>query len=201
MQERKDQAKREGVARMKTEYTIYRTDGTKEDGDVDWPEEPGFRTIKAFVDPIVGDPLEHVLGLRRWRAQRYVCQRTWACAERRAARVNEAATEIYCANSVSQGFSPERRCLTKSERRDQVCIFDVETDWRSRDHARCGATKPAVHLRGGDAPDRRSLVRSTPDQAGSCTDRSRDYEGDPSAFRQRCCEANGRPKDWPSSPG
>ena len=45
---------------MKFCYTIYRADGTEEQGEVDWPEHPSYVQIKTLTEPIVGGPLEHV---------------------------------------------------------------------------------------------------------------------------------------------
>jgi hypothetical protein len=45
---------------MNTTYTIYRTDGSIERGEVVWPLTPSLAQIKALVEPIVGGPLEHV---------------------------------------------------------------------------------------------------------------------------------------------
>lgn len=39
---------------MKTDYTIFRTDGTEEQGSIDWPVEPGYDRINKLVAPIIG---------------------------------------------------------------------------------------------------------------------------------------------------
>ncbi len=45
---------------MTTTYTVYRTDGTVERGEVVWPLTPSLAQIKSLVEPIVGGPMEHV---------------------------------------------------------------------------------------------------------------------------------------------
>jgi hypothetical protein len=45
---------------MTTTYTVYRTDGTVERGEVVWPLTPSLAQIKSLVEPMVGGPMEHV---------------------------------------------------------------------------------------------------------------------------------------------
>lgn len=49
---------------METKYTIYRVDGTQEDGSVDWPEDPPLSLLRKFIEAIVEGPLEHVSVIR-----------------------------------------------------------------------------------------------------------------------------------------
>lgn len=43
-----------------TGYTIYRPDGSEEQGSVDWPDSPTTGQIRQLVEPIVEGPMEHV---------------------------------------------------------------------------------------------------------------------------------------------
>ena len=92
---------------MKTGYTIYRTNGTKEISSLDWPEDPGYSAIKALVGPIVGGDLEHVTVLHGGERRDMFVNEIGHVRKGGPLPLNEAATEIYCANSVSQGFSLE----------------------------------------------------------------------------------------------
>jgi hypothetical protein len=43
-----------------TGYIVLYCDGTTAAGDIDWPDNPSLAQIKALVEPIVGEPMEHV---------------------------------------------------------------------------------------------------------------------------------------------
>lgn len=91
---------------MNTTYTIYRADGTQEEGSVDWPHEPGYQMLKDLIGPIVGGPLEHVAVLHNeHRKDMFVDEIGHIRKEPKP--YNEAATEIYRAHSVSQGAVAE----------------------------------------------------------------------------------------------
>ena len=92
---------------MKTTYTVLRADGTKETGEVDWPEQPEFGQIKAFVTPLIpsltgvgpdGKPLprfawhEHVAVL--WEGERRDMFVDEHFIEKRLP-FNEEATKVY----------------------------------------------------------------------------------------------------------
>lgn len=90
-------------------YTIYRPDGSEEQGSVDWPEDPGYALIRALLEPIVAGPLEHVTVLDPTKVD---ADEVDPQADRRDMFVdemghvrktgprprNEAATRIYRAN-------------------------------------------------------------------------------------------------------
>ena len=79
---------------MKTEYTILRPNGTQQTYSIDWPEEPDYLTIKALVEPIVGEPMEHVSVLRNGeRADMFVDE--YGHMRKEKQEFNKAATKIY----------------------------------------------------------------------------------------------------------
>ena len=92
---------------MKTGYTIYRTNGTKELSSLDWPEDPGYSAIKALVQPIVGDSLEHVTVLHDGERKDMFVDELGHVRKGGPKPLNEAATEIYHAVIVAYGWNPE----------------------------------------------------------------------------------------------
>jgi hypothetical protein len=45
---------------MLTRFTIYWADGSLQGEIIDWPESPTLDQIRRLVEPIVGEPMEHV---------------------------------------------------------------------------------------------------------------------------------------------
>jgi hypothetical protein len=45
---------------MRTTYTIYYPDDTTQVGEIDWPQSPTLDQIKALLQPVIGDHVEHV---------------------------------------------------------------------------------------------------------------------------------------------
>ncbi len=93
---------------MKTEYTIFRPDGSVEHASVDWPEEPGFERIAALVEPLLdGADLEHVTVLHdNKRADMFVDETGLLKNLPR----NEQATAIYRAATIRR--EPKRHLET-----------------------------------------------------------------------------------------
>lgn len=92
---------------MKTEYTIYRPgEGAAERGEVDWPQSPTYETMKALIEPILGEgePLEHVTVLFNGkRADMFVSELSHVALTTRAPlRHNDRATNIYRTNWMAQ---------------------------------------------------------------------------------------------------
>ena len=93
---------------METSYTIYRPDGTQERRAVDWPEEPSYAAIRDLVQPLVGNPMEHVNVLHQGvRADMFVDE--MGHMRIHPGERNEDATTIYRANWLRQhpGTDPE----------------------------------------------------------------------------------------------
>lgn len=102
---------------MKTTYTIYRADGTKEDGEVDWPPAPGFDLINNFICPIVKGPMEHVsVSYRGKRADMFIDEMGHIRAEEGV--LNVEATKIYRTYAISQGKANEHYIV------NDVVVFD-----------------------------------------------------------------------------
>lgn len=92
---------------MKIEYTVFRPgDGAVERGEVDWPKDPAYKTIKALVEPLLGEgePLEHVTVLWQGkRADMFVSEYAhMVLATRAPLPRNDRATDIYRTNWMSQ---------------------------------------------------------------------------------------------------
>jgi hypothetical protein len=92
---------------MKTEYTIFKPgDGAVERGEVDWPREPGYKLIKALVEPLLGDdePLEHVTVLHDGkRCDMFVSEYGHMRLNTRGPLpINDRATAIYRTNWMTQ---------------------------------------------------------------------------------------------------
>lgn len=86
-------------------YTIFRPSDAHTTGEIEWPDEPGYKAIAAFVDPIIGGHLEHVTVLHKGaRADMFVEE----FGAVNGMPVNVAATEIYWAASKARGEHPER---------------------------------------------------------------------------------------------
>jgi hypothetical protein len=98
---------------IKTEYTIYRTDGARERGAVDWPESPSLKQIHALLDPIIEGPIEHVLVLNpatvEVSAADMFVDEMGHVREGGPKSRNDAATVLYRANWLRQnpGTDPE----------------------------------------------------------------------------------------------
>jgi hypothetical protein len=60
MPDPRDPPEKGGAPLIATAYTIYRPDGSRERGSVDWPKHPGRDLIKRLVEPIIDGPIEHV---------------------------------------------------------------------------------------------------------------------------------------------
>lgn len=85
---------------METKYSIYRVGQSEpEHGSVNWPYKPGYKRIKALVEPILGDgePLEHVSVLFDGERHDMFVSELGNCAltTRPPLPINDAATEIY----------------------------------------------------------------------------------------------------------
>jgi hypothetical protein len=91
---------------MKTEYTIF-SPGSR-DGErceVDWPQEPSYKTIAALIEPLIdGADLEHVTVLHDGeRHDMFVDEQgaqNWKAGY--PLPVNDRATEIYRCNWLTQ---------------------------------------------------------------------------------------------------
>ena len=92
---------------MITKYTIFRTDGTEKEGEVDWPYEPGYKRIASLVEPIIGGNLEHVSVLFRDKAADMFVDELGHVRKEGPKPYNKAATYIYQTYSVSKGVLPE----------------------------------------------------------------------------------------------
>ncbi len=87
---------------MKTDYTIYRTDGTQEQGTIDWPEDPGFDRIDAVVAPIINvvrGHWEHVSVLHNDEPHDMFIDET---GQLKGLPLNVAATAIYRNYSIKK---------------------------------------------------------------------------------------------------
>lgn len=92
---------------MLTKYDVYRVgQSTPERGEVDWPRSPGYKTIAALVEPILGEgePLEHVAVLvGEARRDMFVSELGHvALTTRGPLPINFKATEIYRHNWMTQ---------------------------------------------------------------------------------------------------
>lgn len=77
---------------MVTEFTLMRPDGTAENGTADLAEQPGYATLKALLDPLLGGDLEHVSVLHDGERRDMFVHETGALD---GLPRNEAATRIY----------------------------------------------------------------------------------------------------------
>ena len=88
---------------MKTDYTIYRYDGTTERGSVDWPPRPDYDLMAALIEPIVGEPMDHVYVLHDGEQRdMFVDQNGRIRSNPRP--LNEEASGIYRNASLSRGL-------------------------------------------------------------------------------------------------
>jgi hypothetical protein len=93
---------------MHTTFTILHGDGSIQRGEIDWPESPTLDQIRTAVEPIVGEPMEHVRVLDpkcdEYRDM-FVNENGHLVARRPR---NEAATAIYRHNWLQhRGGDPE----------------------------------------------------------------------------------------------
>lgn len=91
---------------MKTEYTIYRADGTEERSEVDWPLKPSLDQISSVVEAITGSPFEHVYVMVD-NAIRDMFVDELGRVRKPPKPRNEAATRFYRSASIKQGAAPE----------------------------------------------------------------------------------------------
>lgn len=91
---------------MKTRYTIYRTDGTEERGEVDWPRQPSLDQITAVVEAVTGEPFEHVYVLVDGEIRDMFVDELGHMRKERKPR-NAAATRFYRAAMVMRGAAPK----------------------------------------------------------------------------------------------
>ncbi len=87
---------------MKTDYTIFLTNGTQEQGSIDWPEDPRFDRISKLVAPIIGvekTGFEHVSVLHNDRHHDMFVDET---GQMKNLPLNEAATAIYRNYSIKK---------------------------------------------------------------------------------------------------
>lgn len=90
-----------------TNFTIYHPDGTTQTGDIDWPECPTLDQIRRLVEPIVGEPMEHVRVLDP-KCDEYRDMFVDENGHSRRRPRNEDATAIYRHNSLQhEGGDPE----------------------------------------------------------------------------------------------
>lgn len=90
---------------MRIEFTIFRPGQEPERGEVDWPEEPDYREMKALIEPILGGAeLEHVYVLHDGRRHDMFVDEFSASNVKPGYPLprNDRATEIYRANWLSQ---------------------------------------------------------------------------------------------------
>lgn len=91
-----------------TTYTIFHPNGEREERFVNWPERPGYRELKAVIEPIIGGELERVNVLdpnRKDKAEfAYTDMFVDEMGQHKRPRppVNLEATEIYRANWLKQ---------------------------------------------------------------------------------------------------
>jgi hypothetical protein len=94
---------------MLTRYAILRTDGSRQEVEVDWPPRPSLMDIREVVLPIlleargVGAPsawLEHVAVLHGGQRASMFVDETGAVGGQ---PVNLAATRVYHAASIARG--------------------------------------------------------------------------------------------------
>ncbi len=93
------------MGKIKTEFTIFKPDGTSEKRSAELEPEPGYHALKAIIEPILDNqPLEHVAVLHDGRrADMFVDEN----GPTRGLPRNEAATKIYRNNWLKQ--HPETR--------------------------------------------------------------------------------------------
>lgn len=93
---------------MDTKYYIIRPSGEWEEGNIDWPKEPGYELIRDLVEPIVDGPLEHVAVLYKdRRADMFVDELGHVRGIKK--EHNEEATKIYQTNwlKIYPGTNPD----------------------------------------------------------------------------------------------
>lgn len=89
---------------MKTTYTVLRPDGAQVDGEVDWPQEPGYDRISSVVRPLLdGADLEHVSVLFQNRPHDMFVDEEGLI---KGLMRNEAATAVYRRNWLSKARTP-----------------------------------------------------------------------------------------------
>lgn len=91
---------------MKTGYTVYRTDGTEERGEIDWPLKPSYDRIRPVVEAVTGSPSEHVYVLIDGELRDMFVDENGHIRNPPKPR-NEAATRLYRAASIMHGDTPE----------------------------------------------------------------------------------------------
>ncbi len=92
---------------MKTDYTIFRTDGTEERGEIDWPEDPGYDRLSVLCRPIIGaDMLDRAAVLHDKQRMDLIVDES---GHPKGLDRNEAATTVYRQYAVSKepGLDPE----------------------------------------------------------------------------------------------
>lgn len=91
---------------MRTEYSVFRVDGSETRHEIDWPEQPGFKVIQALVEPLLGDrePMEHATVLHDGQpADMFVSEVGHVeLTTRPPLPINDAATKIYRHNWLTQ---------------------------------------------------------------------------------------------------
>jgi hypothetical protein len=86
---------------MHTTYTVYYADGSIQRGEIDWPESPTLDQIRTAIEPIVGEPMEHVRVLDP-ASDEYRDMFVDESGHGRLKPRNEAATAIYRNNWLTQ---------------------------------------------------------------------------------------------------
>ena len=93
------------MSEIATHYDVIQVDGTVSSHVIDWPHEPGYKKIKALVDPLLGagEPLEHVSVLHDGkRKDMFVSELGHVeLTTRRPLPINATATKIYRAAALS----------------------------------------------------------------------------------------------------
>lgn len=86
--------------KLKTDYTIYRTDGTLEHGSVMWPKEPKLADFDALIPPIVG--CRYYERVRVLHERRYTDMFVDEEGGLKDLPRNDIATQIYRCNWMTQ---------------------------------------------------------------------------------------------------
>lgn len=92
---------------MKTDYTIFRTDGTEERGSVDWPQEPGYDRISKFCEPVIEcGLLDHASVMHDGQVMDMIVDES---GHPKGLPRNEQATIVYRSYALSRnpGIDPE----------------------------------------------------------------------------------------------
>ncbi len=88
---------------MRTEYEIIGVDSIARTGHIEWPREPGFTTIRDFVQPLIqseGYNTAYIEHVRVWHNGEYASMFVDDMGALRKLPVNEAATRIYHADML-----------------------------------------------------------------------------------------------------